>query len=287
MKKNLMKILFDGMMALILVLLYNTHALGIEFHEVGGLFIFFLFIVHCLLNKKWIASISRKFYFHPLPLRTKIGYVVDALLLISFILIMISGICFSRALFPSLASHERPWRTLHLFFSGISIVLVGIHLGLHWRFVLAVFKKMVWIPPHIAKPLNIVLLVLVLEFGMYSIVASNFTKLLSSPFAPEKKNMVYDDGSKNKTNSSTHIPKGWEENKMGHSMGSEAGKDDRNGSFGPKGPLMKKLPEGSPGAVASTIATFLAIMGVFTAITYYLDQLFTKQKQSLPKGAPK
>ncbi|UOE74831.1 DUF4405 domain-containing protein [Parageobacillus thermoglucosidasius] len=28
-----------------------------------------------------------------------------------------------------------PWRNIHHFFSAISIILVGIHLGLHWNFV--------------------------------------------------------------------------------------------------------------------------------------------------------
>ncbi|MBY6269133.1 DUF4405 domain-containing protein [Parageobacillus thermoglucosidasius] len=36
-----------------------------------------------------------------------------------------------------------PWRNIHHFFSAISIILVGIHLGLHWNFVSNMFKRMI------------------------------------------------------------------------------------------------------------------------------------------------
>jgi hypothetical protein len=57
MKKNIIKILLDVMMAAILVLLYNSHAISLAFHEIAG-----LFIIHCLLNKKWITAITAKFF---------------------------------------------------------------------------------------------------------------------------------------------------------------------------------------------------------------------------------
>ncbi|RDE25489.1 DUF4405 domain-containing protein [Parageobacillus thermoglucosidasius] len=88
-----------------------------------------------MLNKKWIIAITAKFFTKSLAPRVRFGYIINFLLLLSFLLIVISGICTSQALFPFAESKDSPWRNIHHFFSAISIILVGIHLGLHWNFV--------------------------------------------------------------------------------------------------------------------------------------------------------
>lgn len=183
MRKNLIKISLDCVMAVILVLLYNSHVFALAFHEIAGLFIFCLFVIHVLLNRKWVTSITSKLFNKTLSPRVRIGYAVDLLLLISFVMIIISGILISQVLFPSLAmGKDSPWRNIHQFTAAVALILVGIHLGLHWGFISGMFKKMVKLPSKITKPVSIVLLVAILAFGLYSLETSSFTGWLTAPF---------------------------------------------------------------------------------------------------------
>lgn len=182
-KKNTIKILLDVVMTGILVLLYNSHVFALAFHEIAGLSLAGMFIIHCLFNKKWITSVTSKFFGKGLAPRVRIGYVINFLLLVSFTFIIISGILTSQVLFPSATENkDSVWRGIHHFFAAMSIILVGLHIGLHWGFITGMFKKIIRIPAKITKPLSIGLLVIILAFGCYSIATSSFRWWLVEPF---------------------------------------------------------------------------------------------------------
>ena len=103
MKKNTVKMLLDIVIIAILALLYNSHVTVLAFHEIAGLGLFGLFIIHCLLNIKWIIAVSKRFFSKPIAPKVRIGYIVNLLLLITFIFEIISGIFTSQILFPSFA----------------------------------------------------------------------------------------------------------------------------------------------------------------------------------------
>lgn len=281
MKKNITKILLDVVMAVILVLLYNTHSISLVFHEIAGIFIFGLFIIHCLLNRKWITAITAKFFSKSLAPRVRFGYIINFLMLASFLLILISGICTSQILFPFADSKDSPWRNIHHFFAAISIILIGIHLGLHWKFISNMFKNMIQLPQKLAKALSICLLLVVLVFGVYSIGTSGFTGWLTSPFITEIK------GTANSDNSGKLEEKTQENNTSSDALDlevkSQANSDvnkDTSGSSELDHPVgEKKMEEGSLIAVMSTITTYLSIIGVFTAATYYLDKFLLKWRK--------
>ncbi|MDR1409607.1 MAG: DUF4405 domain-containing protein [Oscillospiraceae bacterium] len=355
MRKNIIKISLDVVMAGILILLYNSHAISLAFHEIAGLFLFGLFVIHCLLNRKWVTSITAKFFSKSIAPRVRFGYIIDLMLLVSFVLIIFSGISTSQVLFPSLAqAKDSPWRSVHHFFAALSIILVGIHLGLHWNFVTGMFKKAIRIPQKLAKPLSIGLLLIVLVFGTYSTVASSFTGWLAEPFIAAGKSGTSDsdtEPAKNEDKSSwdgivngdkpgegspateesspsasgtdaapTAEPaknedkSSWDgivngdkpgesdattgAKKEIESANGQTGKPDENKSgttVEPTAPEAdgeeggdtaahpageKKSEEGSPAAIVGTVATYLSILGVFSAITYYIDKLLKKKKRT-------
>lgn len=284
MNKNTIKISLDVVMTVILLLLFNSHVYIMAFHEIVGLFICMLFIIHCLLNKKWISAITAKFSSKSLPSKVRFGYIIDLLLLISFLFIIISGIKTSQVLFPFIAdAKDSPWRNIHHLFSGVSIILVGIHLGLHWNFVSDMFKKMIRIPQKISKPLSIILMLALLVFGSYSIATSSFKGWLTAPFTTESKSGKDSDVKENTNAASDHTPESGED-KNGNDVEPAVPKTDeesKQGSSDKTGHTEKKSPEGSPMVIVNTIATFLSIIGVFTAATYYLDKLFSREKKRL------
>lgn len=263
MRKNILKISLDAVMAALLVLLANSHAISLVFHEIAGLFLFGLFIIHCLLNRKWVISITANFFSKSIAPRVRFGYIVDLLLLVSFVLIIISGISTSQVLFPSMAQvKDSPWRSVHHFCAALSLILVGIHLGLHWNFVTGMFKKAIRIPQKLAKPLGLGLLLIILVFGSYSSVTSGFTSWLAEPFLSVNESAV--------PNSGTDTTKN--EAKSSRDGTINGGKPGATSSASAHPAGEKKSEEGSPLAIAGTVATYLSILGVFTALSYYIDK---------------
>ena len=74
------------------------------------------------------------------------------------------------------------WRPLHYFASTVALVLVGVHIGLHWSFIRTSFSRVLRVPRLIARPLGIVALTVVLAFGVYSIATSHLLHWLGEPF---------------------------------------------------------------------------------------------------------
>lgn len=83
-RKNGWKLILDAVMAIVLALLYNKRVLGMAFHEIAGIAICGLFIIHKLLNRKWIAAVTRSLFSRQTPVRQKLSWVLDFLLLLQF-----------------------------------------------------------------------------------------------------------------------------------------------------------------------------------------------------------
>ncbi len=182
MKTNSKRIILDAAMAVLLILMYNKFAVSLSFHEVGGLVVCGLFVFHNLLNRKWIAGISRRLSSRKLPTRVRLGYALDVALLVSMALIAVSGVMISRTVALAISGDVLFWRPLHYFFSALALVLVGIHIGLHWSFIRTTFAKVFRLPRAVARPLGVACLTAALAFGVYSVATSQFLHWLVEPF---------------------------------------------------------------------------------------------------------
>ncbi|MDR1852332.1 MAG: DUF4405 domain-containing protein [Propionibacteriaceae bacterium] len=181
MTKNVVKIVLDILLVVTLTLLYSTAALGLTFHEIAGLIIGGVFIVHIALNWKSISQHLPKLFSKGLPGRIRADYIVIFLLLISFVMIIVSGILISEVLFPGIGGHSQAWRIVHYFFSGLTIVLIGVHIALNWDFIKGMFGKLLQLPKTVTRVVGAVMLVILLAIGAYSLVTSNFTSLIGAP----------------------------------------------------------------------------------------------------------
>ena len=298
MKKNIVKMILDIVMVVILALLYNSHVASMSFHEIAGLGLFGLFVIHCLLNIKWITAISKRFFSKSLSLKVRIGYIVNLLLLVTFIFEIISGIQTSQVLFPA-DSHGSIWRGIHHFCGAVSIILIGVHLGLHWSFITGMVKKAIRIKSAvIRKVIAMVLLVVVLSFGAYSITTSSFTNWLVEPFVTQTKDpsehTTNTDLTETETTSDSQTTENSEDEKSGGDMNDHSPKDGENkaprpsngtgNASGENGTPKKhddstKTVDTNPAIVLGTIAKFISIMGIFAALTYYIGKLSKLKKK--------
>ncbi len=298
------KIALDAVMLLILVLLYKAKVLTLTYHEIAGIGILLVFLVHCLFNWRWIANNAKKLFNPETPARTKFSYWISIALVLCFLIIVISGILISKVLFKAqieaLAIDTSVFRMHHLFFSALSLILVGIHLGLYWGMVKGFFRKKFNVSAAIAKPVCYILLAAVVAFGAYSVPTSGFSQWLLCPVIPMEHGHgdhdSEDEGAEQEaaeqeaagertdhgdraerdgqaeqaaqTESSNHGDRG-------DRADQESGKNGKQKGSGNHGNNVE-LPN-----VLLTIAQFTSIVGLFAAITYYVNEALRRRKKAV------
>ncbi|WP_419882905.1 DUF4405 domain-containing protein [Peribacillus sp. B-H-3] len=142
MKKNYTRIVLDLMMAITFVLLMNPRVLnGLPFHEIAGLAIGASLFIHIGLNYRWVINTARKIFGSKLPKKTRFSFILTLLLLISMATVIITGILISRVVVPSLAIQgSRSIRGIHSFSADATLALVGLHIAVHWQWIMSICK---------------------------------------------------------------------------------------------------------------------------------------------------
>src|SRR4051812_18533327 len=143
MKKNYTKIVLDLMMAITFLLLMNPRVLdGLPFHEIAGVIIGAAILVHIGLNFRWVITTTKKIVDPKLPKKTRFSFMLNILLLISMATVIITGILISRVVFPSLAIQGgHSIRGIHGLSADATLALVGLHIGVHWQWIMSICKR--------------------------------------------------------------------------------------------------------------------------------------------------
>lgn len=135
---NIFKLILSLLLTIVMLLLMDPRSFyGLVFHEWAGLIIGLFFILHKALDWGWIKKVTLLF-FRNNHWRSKLNYVLDVILLAGMVLMILSGIAISRTIDFSWLNMENSmfWRIMHTSSSYITLALFGIHLGLHWNWVL-------------------------------------------------------------------------------------------------------------------------------------------------------
>lgn len=143
MPKKAVKMILDLVMTLLIVLLMNLATTGLALHELLGLFAGVLFLVHKALNWAWIRAVSKNLFRKETPAKTKFLYMLNVLVFLSVTVMIGSGVLISESLFHfTLAGGLRPLvSALHRSAAYTSLVLISVHLGMHWAAIVKTVKK--------------------------------------------------------------------------------------------------------------------------------------------------
>lgn len=140
---NKFKLILNILLAIVMLLLMDPRSFyGLGFHEWAGLIIGLFFLLHKAVNWGWIKKVTVCF-FRSSPGRARLNYLLDILLLAGMVLMILSGIAIARTInfsWLNFGGSRMFWRVMHLSSSYITLVLFGIHLGLHWKWVLKRFN---------------------------------------------------------------------------------------------------------------------------------------------------
>ncbi|WP_455544109.1 DUF4405 domain-containing protein [Intestinibacter sp.] len=177
-KKNIFKIVLDIAMMALFMTFFNIGLLGFGFHVKGGMIFGALILVHIIINRKWVANITKRIFDKNLKTRTRVSYLISTFLLVLVCTILVSGICMMKA-----ANYDRVmfWKMLHLGTSYLSIAFIGIHVGLYWNFVSNFFKKMFNIKNsgQVSKIVARIVVVSMLILGAYNIYTQGYFSKVS------------------------------------------------------------------------------------------------------------
>jgi hypothetical protein len=106
---------------------------GVELHQWIGIFAGALAAYHLLIHREWIAAVSQRFFTNTSN-RSRMYYLLDAVLLAGFTLIVGTGLVISTWLNLALGNYQG-WLTVHIVASISTLVALVVKLGLHWRWI--------------------------------------------------------------------------------------------------------------------------------------------------------
>lgn len=152
--QNQVKLLIDVLTFAAFLMAMDPVLTGIPVHEWLSLALAAVIVVHLLLNWNWIREITRRF-FGSVTGRSRLNYFLNLLLLVDGTLLMFSGILISQAILPAFGislPHVFFWRWLHSLTADLSVIILGLHLGLHWSWIVNCLKKTFSRSPACAVP---------------------------------------------------------------------------------------------------------------------------------------
>ncbi|MFE5317285.1 DUF4405 domain-containing protein [Paenibacillus sp. NPDC056579] len=281
-KKSYVKLTLDAAMGITFALLFNKMVMGgLAFHEIAGTAIGFAILTHILLNVPFVKKITFRLLDKSLPGKTRLSYGLNVLLLISMTFVIVSGLLISRVLLPEFRYGNENWFKLsHMGVSYLTLTLIGIHIGLHWHWVMKVTQRLLNLKLSMARTriLMTCAAVIVLLFGAYQTYSTHFISKL------EMMEVVF-------TGSSAPTGQGgMHRTESGSSLRAESGRPEgmKQGD-NPERRTMKPA-EGASGGGApgggrispnfvSVIATYFGIMAVFAGLTYYMDKWAGRKKR--------
>ncbi len=122
------------------ILCLGARLTGLLFHQLLGLAFVAFAVIHCLVHAGWFASFSSGRW----TLRRAVTVVINSLLFFCTLVLAVTGVYLSPDLFSFLGlESSMTTRSIHSLAAFWTLVLIGIHLGLHGQiFVRALAKSL-------------------------------------------------------------------------------------------------------------------------------------------------
>lgn len=164
-----LKIIVDVLMTIIFIMLMCNQLTGVFAHEILGISVIVLFIIHQILNRNFYKSLFKGKYS-----KLRIAFlIIDILLLIMMIIMIFSSLMVSEHLFRGLHfGSNYLGRVLHIISAYSIYMLIGLHLGLHYNTLIKLKKENKII-------LNVLLILFALVFGINGFIKKEFIQKIT------------------------------------------------------------------------------------------------------------
>lgn len=131
------KLAVNAALALSFIALSLPDVTRIPIHEWWSFAFCLIVALHLLLSWSWIIGVTRRIL-GTLRGEVRFNYVWDVILYTTLAVVMVSGVLISEVALPQLGIPYRPdrfWRVMHALSSDAMLVMVGVHLAMHWDWV--------------------------------------------------------------------------------------------------------------------------------------------------------
>jgi hypothetical protein len=126
----------------------NPHLTGNTIHEWLGVSFAAAIVTHLLLHWDWIVKIGREF-FRKILHQSRLNFVVNTLFFIAMTGSLFSGLLISKDVMSFLGIQldvSRSWKSIHTLMSDASLIVLGLHVALHRKWIVTSIGRYVVTP---------------------------------------------------------------------------------------------------------------------------------------------
>lgn len=135
----LLRLVLDGLAAGLLLFAFSYFWQGNAAHELAGIGLFMLLVVHGVFHRRWFAALPKG----PRERRGKFNIAVTFGLLAGMLALLGTSLVISETLFAGLRlDDDFTARQIHAGIAYWLLVIVAVHLGLRWPLLMAVARKL-------------------------------------------------------------------------------------------------------------------------------------------------
>lgn len=135
--------LVDIVIFLAFLVAMDPHSTGIAIHEWLSIAFAAAIITHLILHWSWLVGITRRL-FGRVTGEARVNYLINWLFFVDMTIIMFTGILISEAVLPTLGlsvAQSFAWRRLHDLSANLALPILGLHVALHWRWIVNTTKN--------------------------------------------------------------------------------------------------------------------------------------------------
>ncbi|MGD9679093.1 MAG: hypothetical protein AB7V16_12190 [Vulcanibacillus sp.] len=180
MSKMKINFFLDFILIFVFLIIMEPLLTGITLHEWIGLGVGIGFIIHILLHWKWVVEATKRF-FKKFPKKAKLNYILDLLLLIGSFFIILSSFPISKTIdfsWLGLGGYSYSWFQIHVAVSFLTLLVIAIHIGLHWQWTISAFRKIFDYNQKLSTPVKGLVIFAIVFFGIYSFIYTEFFTVL-------------------------------------------------------------------------------------------------------------
>lgn len=141
--RNVVNLAVDLAIFVAFLIAMEPHVSGVAVHEWLSIAFGAAIVTHLLLHWQWLVGVTKRF-FGKVSRQARLNYVLNALLFIDMTVVIFTGLMVSEAALPLFGirlPHDGFWMGLHHLSADLSVLLLGLHIALHWQWIVNATRR--------------------------------------------------------------------------------------------------------------------------------------------------
>ena len=152
--RNKVNLIVDSAIFIAFLIAMAPRFSGMVIHEWLGIAFGAAIVTHLLLHWQWLVEVTKRF-FGKAQWSARINYILNALLFVDITTIILSGLMISESALPLLGialPRSGSWRMLHTLSADLFLALIGLHIALHWQWIVSMVKRLLSMSRRAPRP---------------------------------------------------------------------------------------------------------------------------------------